>query len=410
MIQKLENNKKASLRYLSLDKVVVFLYALYTFRGAWLAFDHGGYLPWFELFSLMVAQICVPAGLLFCVKNRYFKSRNLILLIIPLFYWLLQVFHTDGGYSGGWELSLITIALFILIPDDIKKRVFALFYRMFLVAAVVSILIWICYFAGINIGFQRELYYSQRAIGWTYYYYRWFIFAIFNDRTLFRLCGLFNEPGALGTLCALLFICTNKKSKQWEKVILIVTGVLTFSLAFFLLIFMYEAIKICLKRPRNILFVFLFVALFFAIPHIDFHNELLNQTAARFALTDSGLAGDNRVSGSFEIQYDAFIHSSDMWFGKGAGYDMGGANLSWKSHYIVPYGIVGTVVLLGIWLCAALSYGKGNREKIIYIFLFFASLYQRPAVIENILGYILLFGALVWMSNTTEGQSDVEAV
>lgn len=403
MIYKLDNVVKRFPRYISLDKLVILMYTLYTFRGAWLAFDHGGYLPWFEVFSLLVARACVPIGFLYCVRKLFVLPQNLPLLVLPLFYWLLQVFHTNGGYSGGWELSLITISLFLLLPDNIKKRIFDLFYRMFLVAAAISVLVWVCYFSGINIGFHRELYYSQRGVGWLYYYYRWFIFAIFNERTIFRLCGVFNEPGVLGTMCALLFICTDKRAKRWEKIILLVTGVLTFSLAFFVLVFAYEAIKICLKNLQSIIFIALFVALFLAIPHINFHNEFLNQTAARFTITDSGLAGDNRISRTFEVQYDNFLHSSDVWLGKGAGYDMGGSNLSWKSHYIVPYGIIGTVALLGIWFGAAWKYGKGSKEKLIYMFLFFVSLYQRPAAIENVLGYVLLFGGLIWMNDMAEG-------
>ena len=402
MIRELDNAEKRFPRYINLDNFVVLVYTLYTFRGAWLAFDHGGYLPWFEMFSLMVARVCVPIALLYFGKKRFTTSRNLVLLALPVFYWLLQVFHTSGGYSGGWELSLITLSLFLLLPDNMKKRIFDFFYRMFLAVAVVSVLVWLCYFLGINIGFQRELYYSQRDVGWTYYYYRWFIFAIFNSQTIFRLCGVFNEPGALGTLCGLLFVCGGKKAKRWEKIVLLVTGTLTFSLAFFLIVFAYEAIKICLKNPRSIIFVALFVALFLAIPHIDFHNELLNQTAARFTITESGLSGDNRVSKTFEAQYNDFLHSSDVWLGKGAGYDLGGANSSWKSHYVVPYGIVGTVALLGMWFVAAWQYGEGNKEKLIYIFLFFVSLYQRPVAIENILGYVLLFGGLVWMNDTAE--------
>ena len=281
-----------------------------------------------------------------------------------------------------------------------KRRIFILFYRLFLVTAVISIFVWICFFLKINIGFKQALYYTQRLdAGFTYYYYRWFIFAIFNEVTTYRLCGVFNEPGALGTLCALLFICTNKKSTFLEKMILIVTGILTFSLAFFLLVFMYAAIKICLKHPRNLILVVLFVALFLEIPNIDFHNELLNNTAARFRITNTGLAGNNRTTATFDYYYKEFIKSTDVWLGKGLGYYIGSGNSSWKSHYMVPFGIVGTVLLLGMWIRAALHFWNGSRENLIYIFLFMSSLYQRPSAIEGILGYVILFGGLIWMSS-----------
>lgn len=281
-----------------------------------------------------------------------------------------------------------------------KRRIFTMFYRLFLVVAVISIFVWICFFLKINIGFQQVAYYSQREnAGFTYYYYRWFIFAIFNELTFYRLCGVFNEPGALGTLCALLFICTHKKSTFLEKVILLVTGVLTFSLAFFILVFMYVAIKVCLKNPRNIIFVGVFIMLFLSIPNIDFHNELLNRTAARFRITDTGLAGNNRTTAAFDYEFKEFIKSSDVWIGRGNGYNVGSGNASWKSYYLMPYGIIGTVGMFGLWLVAALYRCDKSKEELIYILLFFASLYQRPNAIQSIWGYVVLFGGLIWMSS-----------
>ena len=100
MIQEMDSTPKTSLRYLSIDKVLILLYALYTFRGAWLAFDHGGYLPWFEAISIMIPRLCVPIAILFCYKKRTTELSNLVLLILPVFYWALSSFHTYGSAGG----------------------------------------------------------------------------------------------------------------------------------------------------------------------------------------------------------------------------------------------------------------------------------------------------------------------
>lgn len=392
--------KNTSFQWLDIEKILIFLYALYTFRGAMLAFDHGGYVPWFETLSITVATLCVPIGIIVCFNNLTTEPPNLVLIILPIFYWGLSSLNRYGGYGGSGLLALSTCSIFVLVSDDTKRRVFTLFYRMFLALAIVSIIVWVCFFLKINIGFKQELYYFQpENTREKLYYYRWLLFAIYKSFTGYRLCGVFNEPGALGTLCALLYICTNKKSTLIEKVILLITGVLTFSLAFFLLIFMYVAIVFCLNNPRNIIFIALFAALFLAIPNIDFHNDALNRTAARFKITDTGLAGNNRTSVDFDSEYKEFLKSNDVWFGKGIGYSMGSNNSSWKSHYMVPYGVFGTVGLLGMWFGAALHYVNGSRDKLIYVCLFMASLYQRPAAIEGILGYVLLLGGLIWMSD-----------
>lgn len=387
-------NQKMHIRVVNFENIVVWIYALFACKEAWLAFDKNEYLPWFASVTLWVARLCVPIGLLYLFYRLKIKKKEIMLLLLPVSYRMMQVFHAYQGYQGNGNLGLLTAAIFVLLPSDVKKKIFHIFYRIILSTNIVSVLLWICFFIGFQVYFHREVYY---VASWNNYYYRWFIFAILEEGSFFRLCGIFNEPGVLGTLCALLFICTSKKAKLWEKIDLLLTGALTFSLAFYLLIFLYFAIYICQKRLVNMVYIIGFMALFLTLPKIDFHNEQLNAVAARLEITENGLAGDNRTSAIFDAEYEDFIHTSDVWLGKGAGFSFGGSNSSWKSHYLVPYGIVGTIFLLGMWGCAALFYAEGNKDALIFILLFFISLYQRPAPIENILGYVLIMGGIEWI-------------
>lgn len=382
---------------LLLEKCLVLFCAFYTCRSIFLAFDKDEYMPLYAFLSLFVARLCVPLGILYLCRIRRCTKGNIWLLILPVSYWLMQIIHTNGGYSGGGELTFFSTAVFVLLPDRIKRDIFQTFYSIVQAANVVSLILWVIFIIGGTSFFQQELFYAQNGLE-SAHYYRFLIFAIYKYGHSFpRLCGIFNEPGALGTVCALLLICTFKRTRFLEKFLLIATGIMTFSFAFFLIVFLFLAVYLYSKDPRNLVILCIVAIIFLQLPKIDFHNEALNATAARFSITSDGFAGDNRTNSTFDLAYDQFLNSNDIWFGRGAGTLLGGSTASYKSSYIVPYGILGTAFLLGSWLWFALRRAQTNKQCLLYIFFFFLSLYQRPYGIICFWGYVLLFGGIEWI-------------
>lgn len=379
------------------EKCLILCCVLFTCRSLILAFDKDEYMPLYSFLSLFVARMTVPIGALYLLRTRKCTRENVWLLILPVSYWIMQVVHTYGGYTGGGELTFFSSAVFVLLPNEMKKKIFNAFYMFIQATNVLSLVLWgIFIFGGISF-FHQEMFYAQSGLE-VAYYYRFAIFAIYKYGHSFpRLCGIFNEPGALGTVCALLYICTFKKSKPIEKALLIITGIMTFSFAFFLMLILFLAAYFFLKNPRNIIVLVVMAAIILMLPYIDFHNDALNETAARFAITSNGFAGDNRTSNEFDLEYEKFKNSKYLWFGRGAGVTLATGTASYKSNYVVPYGILGTVFLLGSWLWAALCYSKKERHCLLYDFFFFLSLYQRPYAIISFWGYIFLFGGIEWI-------------
>ena len=86
---------------------------------------------------------------------------------------------------------------------------------------------------------------------------------------------------------------------------------------------------------------------------------------------------------------------------------MAGGTLSYIT-YIVQFGYIGFGLMVLQWLAASLWNAK-NKEQRIYILFFAISLYQRPAPIVSILGYILIFGGLAWMQQKQEEKDELAA-
>lgn len=286
------------------------------------------------------------------------------------------------------------------MKDSDKCKIFDIFYWIIQINNVISLFMYVCYMLGIDIGFSTVLYYSDNAATNGYFYQKWGIFAICSNGLTDRLCGIFNEPGGLGTICALLLIVRFKNSKMWERVLLIVTTLCTLSMAGYLLMFLFAAFYAVRKNWKNVFWAVIIFAAFLAIPKIDWGNDALNAFADRFEITETGLSGDNRTTREFDEKFDEFINSTDAWFGMGAGYSLASRSSTYK-FYIVEFGIVGFVLLIASWVYFAIKIAKKNPDCLIFMMLFMMSLYQRPNNLRSIYGYVILFGGMEWIKSQT---------
>lgn len=131
------------------------------------------------------------------------------------------------------------------------------------------------------------------------------------------------------------------------------------------------AVYLCQKKPSNIIYIIAIILMvFLVLPNIDFHNNAINELVGRFAITKSGLAGDNRTNSVFDAEYAEFSNSIYYWFGMGSGAVLASGVASYKSSFMVPFGIVGTSWLLGSWLFAALKCSKQDKMCLIYVMFF----------------------------------------
>ena len=142
--------------------------------------------------------------------------------------------HTYNGYKGEWLTAFAVISLFCLLSDLNKVTIFEYFYRIILITNMIALIIYLMNVIEPNM-FEKVPYYTENAAYYNFYYTKCGIFAIYGN----RLCSIFNEPGGLGTVCAFLFIITFRKSTKLEKANLLITGFLTYSLAFFMLIYVF---------------------------------------------------------------------------------------------------------------------------------------------------------------------------
>ena len=390
---------KKLLQWISVENLCIWCYAIFGLKTALLAFAIPEYSKIYWLFVNAIGVACVPLGMAMLFQQKKVTKKNICLFCIPLFYFLFRVFYTDGGFKGDGTIPFLIMGCFMLFHDKLKLKIFNLFFLLFLTQCAFSLAMWCAYLLHIPLGFSELNYYSENQMGVRYV--KWGILAIFKGGTSLRLCGIFNEPGALGTLCAMLFITTFSNTKIWQKILLLLTGVCTYSLAYYMLIFLFVTCYAIRKNFLNIIWVLLLPLVFIQIPNIDFGNEQLNRFSQRFAISaEKGLEGNNRSSELYDYEFSKLVQSNDIFFGYGMDYDL----VAYDNHgtssykrYIVQMGIIGFGLFLALFIAGGYLQAQKNKNALILLFLFVVSIYQRPHALINLYGYIVLFGGMLFI-------------
>lgn len=328
------------------------------------------------------------------LRKDLFQTIPMIIFVI------ISSFHTyDGSISFSGFLFSILWIIFALAPDNIKKRTFIYFKNAFIIICIAGIICYLSYDLNLFLPYKVVNYYNNNATVENYIDYKFiFLYRASSSISLVRLCGICNEPGYFGTICALILCASSLNLKKKSNIIILIAGFLTFSLAFIITLVIYLLLKY-LKDFRTVILTVLLTCFYlFLLPNIYTGNHTIDRFIQRMTITDEGLAGDNRTTDELEYVFDDVVKNKPL-FGYGEGYlktqNLKGGVSSYKT-YIIQYGFVGCILLWGSLLLAAL-YKNKNYLSIIYIIAFFANIYQRPNIMT--LQYqILLFGGLAFIN------------
>ena len=166
-----------------------------------------------------------------------------------------------------------------------------------------------------------------------------------------RICGVFAEPGHFGIYIGLMLAIEKFNFYEKRNLLLLITGFLTFSTAFygiFCLGVLYKLLKY--KRITTDIIRIVAVLFFTAITLLFFSDRFVETIYGRVVenkreeVSGVGDLLDNRVPDSHITKFESFIHSHDALVGLGYDNDeMVGTN--WRG-VVYRFGIIGTVIML----------------------------------------------------------------
>lgn len=315
---------------------------------------------------------------------RIDKKNILSCLLFFIFYLYASLYVLNISFVGRL-FAFIPFCIFFLKKDDIRK-IYFLYKDFFVYTIAIS---FIFYFLVVWIGY--DLHYSvikplNKLKNCDYLAYPFFVISGVDYFSYFRFCGYYDEPGVVGTITGIMLIINRWNLRDWKNIFLLISGVFSFSLYFYMLQFLYFLFYSRLRY--KILALLLFIGVFFF-----FHNdELVNKfLLSRLEFSGGEFSGDNRTTASFDNWYKHFLFSSKFWIGCGKGMativDSGGA--SYK-HLIVDHGFIMFFLYISSFLF--LIWRNHPLSKIFFLLLIIllSLIYQRPFIFDYLYLFLLI--------------------
>lgn len=324
----------------------------------------------------------------------YYRKIGIFLYI---FIFLIFIFRSDFTILGIIKKLFVIPILFA--RKELLKDTYSAFVWVY--AGVISISL-IVYFAVIFVGIglpSRVIEPLNDLKNYTYYLYPFLITSDSID-TLglsFRFCGLFDEPGVVGTFSAIILIINRFDFSKVYNIIIFVAGIFSFSL-FFYVICVAAVLLSAPGKVKIVTILFIGVLLF-----VFKDNEVVDQLIfSRFSGDDDGVLGmvDNRNTGLFNSYYERFSKTGAYWFGLGAGSaaKIGDGGSSYKM-LVYDYGMLFFVPYIFVYYFFVFGNFRGWKSFVAFSLILLGTMYQRPFVGEITYTFLILSSSYLIAEN-----------
>lgn len=344
----------------------------------------------------MLNWACFIMLLFTCGFKRIYTPA---IIVVSLLYFFIRNFHVASGVGisfSGFLMLLLMIVMSFFNTEEMITLV-KWFRKYMVIMSVVGIIISLDFLIGFGLPHELVEYYGMNSSA---YYENYHFSYLFVQDDGIRLCGLFNEPGYMGTVAALLLILERFNFKKIGNIFILIAGGFTLSLAFFVLLFAGLFIKsFSSRRTRYSLIATVVIAIvgvaFFDKEHIvsDYIKE---QTT--YDKQSNTIGGHSREDSSFLKVKKEFDMYGPKLIGYGTGYcqQHGVYKTSSLRMSFVEWGYLGTFLIYGLLLLGGYATARKDKNAILFLMCFALSILQRPNVF-SIVYFLILFGGIYYI-------------
>lgn len=308
------------------------------------------------------------------------KNRDTLIFFIGWFlvYIMSLVINSSMPDGTSW-IYLLYAVMFMILRRDIQWKICESFVKVLAVFLTLAIAEFALYQVT---GFGLVLGNVVRPENQGYESFVHLVFNMISEKyEIVRFQSLANEPGLLGTLCGLLLYSTGDNKKlRYPFYVFIVSGILTYSLAFYVLAIIYFLSRIKGVRSLKVIIPIVIVGA------LAIYAVRENVTELIVERIESGDA-DNRSSWTLDLYFAKAWANGELLTGVGAHNfpdEIEGSNAGAKV-WIIQFGFIGFVIIFITYILTYLQRKKGKMKWEDYVFLiaFWASFYQRQTIIDS---------------------------
>lgn len=328
--------------------------------------------PWFmwplDKFYMFISGAFVFLSMLCSNKltkgiysNRLAIAALVAYIILSYYQCIVNGDNVKGLFANIFRV--ITFAGVLMLPHDRLEKIVEFLAKSMGLLLAVSLSGFLFILLGIHIP-SAEVDYQDG----TYEYFNYYFFLVnINDfRGFPRFSSVFIEPGYLGATVCFLLMNQKGKWKKWYNVMMIIAGIITFSLTFYILFVAICFMHLWLDRKAIIMKGALLCLLVLGVVGLslvyndgdNFVNDLI---LSRLEMNDGELEGNDREAADFEGKFNRLISSSDIFFGRDV------AELDWGNSgarvYVYDFGIVGLFLVMILYFYTMIT-GSDRRAII----------------------------------------------
>jgi hypothetical protein len=300
----------------------------------------------------IIASCLLGLGWLISMQNQcgiFENSRRQLLTLIYFVFQCYEIIVNGKNFNAFIVACFDTAAIFFLMSltkESLKQlgKDMSIFIGGVLLFSIPAYILYLLDFPLPNVTIQ-----DKDGIYLLSNYYFFVIDAI--TAAIFpRFRSIFLEPGHIGTVCALLLFTQLGKWHKWYNVLMIIALLMSFSLAAYVLFVIIIFAGMWMKRKKVVLKLLAVAAVMTGIGigayfYNDGNNLLYQLILVRMEPDSDGrLSGDNRVTDSFEDEYNSFLESDDLLWGKDFTVEKFGSGNSGYRVFIYNYGLVGVLI------------------------------------------------------------------
>lgn len=344
--------------------------------------------------------ITIPTilALLFNSDNKAFGQ--------PFFvFWVITVlFAAICGRNNilGIMMMLLSTCLLFTLRESALSNVYKKLHIIYAVTITISMVMWVLV---VILSVSIPYHIVEPIVQIKDYNYTVYPFLVRTNldsisfeslSSMYRFCGLYDEPGAVGTISFLfLSIERFKFSNKWNISILM-SGLLSMSLFFYIATLLYFVVLLLfnhsVKINHKIAFLF-FISLFVAF---SFNNEVLRTLVwSRVEGQESARSlVDSRSSEELKQHVSRITDTSDYYFGVSDRKIVEKYSSSASIYnVIIEYGVITIILYSLFFVIYSFKFSLTRKDALLCLAVLALTLIQRPGLF--VLYYLFLFRCLI---------------
>lgn len=328
------------------------------------------------------------------------KSSLQVTSFIPLLLFLLYTIYSGIiGVSLSTNLFATPVLVTLLFFVFSKDTIFSSYISFLQIFACFLALSLVFYLLKLTRLYSPELVLTTSPDGREYYTFPFNSMSAITLRNglylatgFYRFHGFMGEPGWIGTISGLvLFSLKFQFSKFKILYFYLLAALLSMSLGAYIPLFIG---LIYFYFGKRLIYVIIPLTIFFV-----FNFDVLDRFIfERIVVQDGDVAGDNRTTPIFDQEWEKFLNTASVIWGKGQGQHtiFGNGISSWKT-LVYNGGLIGFFLYILVFVSVYLVLVKNGNKRfaVVFFLVFLMTIYHRPRI-QYVYFLIILYGGLLY--------------